>query len=203
MRPEDRLLERIAATRNRSDGFAVDKQSFLRRPPDHFAIALANAQVYEELRQAYHDLRANQRQIIQSPNGCGPWGKWPAELPTISSNHLTGVLAFLEMAAGIATTSTRNLRSWLQMSFESSLAAASKSSRLLPQFLPPPRCHLRILRAGRISIELAAETISLTRPRWHDMPRQHGIWIVVKCMKIWHDRRLARAGQRRRSSRCG
>jgi GAF domain-containing protein len=63
---EQRLLGVIAGTRTRPEGFRSDERDFLQALADHFAIALVNAQVHEELRKAYQHLRDNQRQIIQS-----------------------------------------------------------------------------------------------------------------------------------------
>ena len=173
MRAEDRLLGAIAATRNRSDGFAADEAHFLQALADHFAIALANAQVYEELRQAYHDLRANQRQTIQSER-LRALGQMASGIAHDFNNHLTGVLAFLEMALDRDDLHPE-LRGWLQMSFDSSLAAA-EVVKLLRNFYR--RDATESFAPVDIN-QLAAETISLTRPRWFDMPRRHGLVVQV------------------------
>jgi signal transduction histidine kinase/ActR/RegA family two-component response regulator len=173
MRAEDRLLGAIAATRNRPDGFAAEEAKFLQALADHFAIALANAQVYEELRQAYHELRANQRQIIQSER-LRALGQMASGIAHDFNNHLTGVLAFLEMALD-RDDLQRELRGWLQMSFESSLAAA-EVVKLLRNFYR--RDATEIFEPVDIN-RLASETISLTRPRWFDMPRRHGLVVQV------------------------
>ena len=173
MRAEDHLLGAIAATRNRPDGFAADEAKFLQALADHFAIALANAQVYEELRQAYHDLRANQRQIIQTER-LRALGQMASGIAHDFNNHLTSVLAFLEMALDRDDLHPE-LRGWLQMSFDSSLAAA-EVVKLLRNFYR--RDTAESFEPVDIN-KLAAETISLTRPRWFDMPRRHGLVVQV------------------------
>ena len=173
MRAEDRLLGAIAATRNRPDGFAGDEAKFLQALADHFAIALANAQVYEELRQAYQDLRANQRQIIQSER-LRALGQMASGIAHDFNNHLTGVLAFLEMALDRDDLHPE-LRDWLQMSFESSQAAAEVVKLLRNFYRRDATDSFEPVDVNR----LASETISLTRPRWFDMPRRHGLVVHV------------------------
>lgn len=169
-----RLLGAIAATRNRPDGFAADETKFLQALADHFAIALANAQVYEELRQAYHDLRANQRQIIQSER-LRALGQMASGIAHDFNNHLTSVLAFLEMSLDRDDLHDE-LRSWLKMSYDSSLAAA-EVVKLLRNFYR--RDTAETFEPIDVN-KLVSETISLTRPRWFDMPRRLGLIVRVQ-----------------------
>lgn len=173
MRAAQRMLGAVAITRPKPDAFTLDQQQFLLALADHFAIALANAQVYEELRKAYHDLRVNQRQIIQTER-LRALGQMASGIAHDFNNHLTGVLAFLEMALDREVLDDE-LRGWLQMSRESSLAAAEVVT-LLRNFYR--RDTDETLEPVDIN-KLAAITISLTRPRWFDMPRRHGLTVHV------------------------
>lgn len=174
MRTEQRLLGAIAGMRSRPDGFTVDECNFLQSLADHFAIALANAQVHEELRQAYQDLRANQRQIIQTER-LRALGQMASGIAHDFNNHLTSVLAFLEIALDQEHLDPE-LRNCLEMSRESSLAAA-EVVKLLRNFYR--RDTSEALEPIDLN-KLAAATISLTRPRWFDMPRQHGLVVQVR-----------------------
>jgi signal transduction histidine kinase/ActR/RegA family two-component response regulator len=173
MRAADRLLGAIAASRSGPTGFAADEINFLQALADHFAIALANAQVYEELRQAYHDLRSNQRQIIQSER-LRALGQMASGIAHDFNNHLTSVLAFLEMSLD-RDDLYPELRSWLQMSYDSSLAAADVVKLLRNFYRRDTTETFESVDVNR----LASETISLTRPRWFDMPRRHGLVVQV------------------------
>jgi signal transduction histidine kinase/CheY-like chemotaxis protein len=173
MLAESKLLGVIAAIRNRRDGFSADEREFLQSLADHFAIALANAQVHEELRKAYSDLRANQRQTIQTER-LRALGQMASGIAHDFNNHLTGVLAFLEMALD-RDDLDEELRSWLEMSRESSMSAAEVVTLLRNFYRRDTNETLDRVDLNKI----AAATISLTRPRWFDMPRRHGLVVNV------------------------
>ncbi len=173
MRAAERLLGAIVATRAWPDAFDSDEREFLQALADHFAIALANAQVYEELRRAYQDLRANQRQIIQTER-LRALGQMASGIAHDFNNHLTGVLAFLEMSLDRDDLDAE-LRSWLEMSRESSLAAAEVVTLLRNFYRRDASETLEPVDLNK----LVSVTISLTRPRWFDMPRRHGLVINV------------------------
>ncbi len=128
----------------------------------------------QQLSRLRDELQANQRQIIQTER-LRAVGQMASGIAHDFNNHLTGVLAFLEMSLDRDDLDPE-LRGWLEMSRESSMAAAAVVT-LLRSF------YRRDTSEGLEPVdinELAAGTISLTRPRWREMPRQHGITIDVK-----------------------
>jgi signal transduction histidine kinase len=127
-----------------------------------------------QLSRSRDELQANQRQIIQTER-LRAVGQMASGIAHDFNNHLTGVLAFLEMSLDRDDLAPE-LRGWLELSRESSVAAASVVT-LLRSFYR--RDTSEGLQAVDIN-ELAAGTISLTRPRWREMPRQHGITLDVK-----------------------
>jgi signal transduction histidine kinase/ActR/RegA family two-component response regulator len=173
MRTGERLLGSITALRTRSHGFTLDERDFLQALADHFAIALANAQVYEELRRAYSELRANQQQTIQTER-LRALGQMASGIAHDFNNHLTSILAFLEMSLDRPGLDDE-LRSWLEMSRESSMAAADVV-KLLRNFYR--RDTTELLQPVDIN-KLCEVSISLTRPRWFDMPRRQGVSVQV------------------------
>ncbi len=137
-------------------------------------LARAFNDMVQQLCRSRDELQANQRQIIQTER-LRAVGQMASGIAHDFNNHLTGVLAFLEMSLDRDDLDPE-LRSWLEMSRESSLAAASVVT-LLKNF------YRRDTNDGLEPVDingLAAGTISLTRPRWRDMPRQHGITIEIK-----------------------
>jgi signal transduction histidine kinase/ActR/RegA family two-component response regulator len=171
---EQRLLGVIAGVRTRPDGFRSDERDFLQALADHFAIALVNAQVHEELCKTYQNLRDNQRQIIQSER-LRALGQMASGIAHDFNNHLTGVLAFLEISLDREELD-EELRSWLEMSRDSAVAAGEVVKLLRSFYRRDGNDALAPVDLNK----LASETISLTRPRWFDMARRNGLAVEVR-----------------------
>jgi signal transduction histidine kinase len=91
------------------------------------------------------------------------------------NNHLTGVLAFLEISLDREELDDE-LRSWLQMSRDSAVAAAEVVKLLRSFYRRDANDALEPVDLNK----LASDTISLTRPRWFDMPRRNGLVVEVR-----------------------
>ena len=170
---DQKLLGAIAATSSSLGDFSNDECQFLQSLADHFAIALGNAQIYEELASAYQDLRDNQQQIIQTER-LRALGQMASGIAHDFNNHLTGVLGFLEIVLDRSELSPQT-REYLQMARESSLAAAGVVTLLRNFYRKRPETALEDIDLN----ELVKKTISLTRPRWLDMPQQAGVDVQV------------------------
>jgi signal transduction histidine kinase/ActR/RegA family two-component response regulator len=130
--------------------------------------------LHEQLRKAYSELRANQQQTIQTER-LRALGQMASGIAHDFNNHLTSILAFLEMSLD-RTDLSDELRRWLQMSHESSLAAADVVKLLRNFYRRDTSDTLQPVDLNK----LVDATISLTRPRWFDMPRRQGTVVHLR-----------------------
>ena len=141
---------------------------------DRAAIALENAHLYEDLQQAYQELKATQEQIVQQER-LKALGTMASGIAHDFNNTLTGILGGLSLLLRDKTL-TEKQRRYLKIAETSAEDAVQVVSRLREFYRR--RDDSEAFTSIQLN-ELIEQSMAMTKPKWKNMQQRNGIVIQV------------------------
>lgn len=139
--------------------------------------------LYEQVRanagrqKAYAELRATQALIVQQER-LRATGQMTSGLVHDLNNLLTPIKGYAEMLLGARVP----LPDGQRVMVERIARAADDIARIVRRMRDFYRPRTHDDRVEPVDVNLAIkEVVDLTRPRWRDLPQQHGVAIQIKC----------------------
>lgn len=160
----------LLAFREKPNSFTKEEFTFLQRVTNHLAIALYNAQLFEELQRAYDELRQAQALLIQQER-FKALGQMASGISHDIGNALVPLLAYAEL---LEENPDPKVRDWGKQ-----IALAANDIMHIVQRLRAfykPRDPTENLEPVDLN-EIVRQVVDLTKPRWYDMPQREGITI--------------------------
>lgn len=139
---------------------------------DHAAVAIQNAQLYEEAQRAYDELSRTQAQLVRSETL-----RAIGEVASGAAHHLNNLLGII---AGRTELLVRRLAaSEHRKSLETINRAALDAAEVVRRIRSFSRAHTTPLLESLDLNQLVQEIVELTRPRWFDQAQRQGLRIAV------------------------
>jgi GAF domain-containing protein len=140
---------------------------------DHAAVAIQNAQLYEEAQRAYDELSRAQAQLVRSETL-----RAIGEVASGAAHHLNNLLGII---AGRSELLIRRLAtSEHRQSLETVNRAALDAAEVVRRIRSFSRAHTTPLLESLDLNHLVHEIVELTRPRWFDQSQKQGVRIDVR-----------------------
>jgi signal transduction histidine kinase len=139
---------------------------------DHAAVAMQNAQLYEEAQRAYDELSRAQAQLVRSETL-----RAIGEVASGAAHHLNNLLGII---AGRTELLIRRLAASDHLrSLETVNRAALDAAEVVRRIRSFSRAHTTPLLESLDLNKLVQEIVELTRPRWFDQAQRQGVRIDV------------------------
>lgn len=160
----------LTAFRSQPNSFTDDESAFLRRVSDHLAIALYNAQLFEQLQRAYEELKQAQALLVRQER-LNALGQMASGISHDIGNALVPLLAYAELLEEHPDPKVREWGRQISMATEDIMHIVQR----LRAFYRPrdPNENLEPVNLN----EIVRQVVDLTKPRWYDIPQREGITI--------------------------
>ncbi|HZM02813.1 MAG TPA: ATP-binding protein [Candidatus Saccharimonadales bacterium] len=160
-----------------SNKFSNGECEFLRILSAQVAVATHQATLYTQLQNAYNELRQTQQDVIEQER-LRALGKMASGIAHDINNALSPVVVYSELLLrdnhGQSPDAVKRYLSNIKTAGEDIAHIVSRIREFYRR-----RERDEPLFAANLN-GLAAQVIDLTRPRWHDIPLEHGLVIDVK-----------------------
>ncbi len=175
MKVGDRVVGVLNVESVRLAAYSEADQRLLETVAAQLAVAIHNAQLYEDLQRAYEQLKVSQDEAMRAER-LRALGQMASGIAHDFNNVLTPVLGYLELALEHPDLPDA-ARSDVERARRGALAASSIVARLREFYRPrdaaEPFAPVDLNRVIR-------EAVDLTRPRWRDIPQEQGIVIDTR-----------------------
>ena len=173
---EDKVFGLLVLERRNRDGFSLAERDFVRALSAHVALAIHQAQLYQDLRKAYDELHQTQQTVMQQER-LKAVGQMASGIAHDINNALSPVVGFAELIAQTEASLTEDGKKYLQYIKTAGMDVAQIVGRLREFYRPrDPEESLQPLDLNRV----AGLALDMTRPRWRDIPQGRGIMIEVR-----------------------
>jgi signal transduction histidine kinase/ActR/RegA family two-component response regulator len=173
LKSESRVFGVLVAARREANAFESVECEFLRRLSEHVALAAHQAQLYESLQQAYHDLRQTQQAAMQEER-LHALGQMASGIAHDINNTLSPVSLYAESLLETEKNLSERARGYLE-TIQRAVDDVAETVARMREFY---RQREKQLELAPVDVnQLVQQVLDLTRVRWSDMPQQHGISI--------------------------
>ncbi|HEV2453690.1 MAG TPA: ATP-binding protein, partial [Verrucomicrobiae bacterium] len=173
---EDKTFGLLVFMRRHRDGFSLAEREFIRGLSAHVALAIHQAQLYQDLQKAYNDLRRSQQSLMQQER-LKALGQMASGVAHDINNALSPVVGFADLIAMTETTLSEAGKKHLLYIKTAGEDIAHIVKRLREFYRP--RNEREPLQAINLGL-LAKQVIDMMQPRWRDIPQANGINIEVR-----------------------
>ena len=172
----DRTIGVLTVARRQVDGFSGGEGEFLRTLSEHVALAARHAQLYQNLQNAYEDLRQT-RQAVMQQERLKALGQMASGIAHDINNALSPVLGYAQMLLLDKEKLGQDQVQYLNI--------IQQSARDITQIVARMREFYRHREAQEALLpvrlnEVVKQVIDLTRPRWRDMSQARGVEIGLQ-----------------------
>lgn len=171
----DQVFGLICVFRRQTNGFGEGESEFVRQMSDHVALAIHQAQLHEDLRSAYDEVRSTQKVILQQER-LRALGQMSSGIAHDINNSLSPIMMNAELILLREPNLGDQSRRYLRIILQAAADIASTVGRMREFYRS---------REGRETLHpvelnaIVSQVIDLTRPRWRDMPQKSGIVIDI------------------------
>jgi signal transduction histidine kinase/ActR/RegA family two-component response regulator len=162
--------------RRQRDAFSRAERDFLRGLGAHVALAIHQAQLYQDLQKAYNDLRQSQQTVMQQER-LKALGQMASGVAHDINNALSPVIGFSDLIAltesGLSDDGKKHLN-YIKTAGED-IAHIVKRLREFYR----PRDENETLQSLNLGI-VAKQVIDMMQPRWRDIPQAKGVHIEMQ-----------------------
>ncbi|MBV8923588.1 ATP-binding protein [Bradyrhizobium sp.] len=173
---ESQVFGVLVAARLQPQGFSSGECEFLRQLSEHVALAAHQAQLYEALQQAYHDLQQTQQAVMQQER-LRALGQMASGIAHDINNALSPVTLYtqvlLEMEPDLSASARESLET-IQRAVDDVAHTVARLSEFYRQREP------QLVLAPVQLNQLVQQVIDLTRARWSDMAQQRGTVVALR-----------------------
>ncbi|HWY32480.1 MAG TPA: ATP-binding protein [Candidatus Acidoferrum sp.] len=173
---DGRMLGLLLFLRRKLDGFAPAEREFIQSLSTHVALAVRQAQLYQDLQTAYNELHKTQQAVMQHER-LKALGQMASGIAHDINNALSPIVGFSELLLRIETTITADGRKYLNY-IKTAGEDISHIVAGLKEFY-----RLRDENESLLPLnlnQLVNQVIDMTRPRWRDLPQRRGTMIEMQ-----------------------
>jgi len=178
---EGRVFGGIGAARFKRDGFTEEEVEFLRILGEHVSAAAYQAKLHEDLLRAYNELGATQQAVLQQER-LRALGQMASGIVHDINNALGPILGYADMLLEFET----GLSDRVKRDLKTIRTAAGDITHIIAGMREFYRKRDEQDSLAPVNLNcLVKQVVDLTRPRWKDMPQEHGIVVTVdtECQK--------------------
>ncbi|MGH7953412.1 MAG: ATP-binding protein, partial [Limisphaerales bacterium] len=173
---EGKMFGLLVLARRTADGFSEAEREFIRGLSAHVALAIHQAQLYQDLQKAYNELRQTQQAVMQQER-LKALGQMASGVAHDINNALSPIVGFADLIARYETSLSPAAKKHLDYIKTAGEDIAHIVSRLRDFYRPRDQRELLL----ELSLNnVATRVIDMTRPRWRDMSQSRGIPIEVQ-----------------------
>jgi len=173
---EGKTFGLLVFMRRERDGFSRAERDFIRGLSAHVALAIHQAQLYQDLQKAYNDLSRSQQSLMQQER-LKALGQMASGVAHDINNALSPVIGFADLIAmtepSLSDTGKKHLL-YIRTAGED----VAHIVKRLREFYRP-RNEREPLQAINLGI-IAKQVIDMLQPRWRDIPQANGINIEMR-----------------------
>lgn len=172
---ENKVFGVLIISRFNPDSFSSTDCEFLRQLSEQSALAVHQANLYNELQRAYNDLRISQQSAMQQDR-LRALGQMASGIAHDLNNAIAPVLIYTESLLEKELNLSPRARNYLQTISHAIEDVAATIARMREFYRNRESMVLTLPVQLNNSIE---QVIELTRVRWNDMPQERGIVIKM------------------------
>jgi signal transduction histidine kinase/ActR/RegA family two-component response regulator/HAMP domain-containing protein len=173
---KDKVFGLIVLMRRQVDGFSEAEQDFIHGLSAHMALAIYQAQLFQDLQRAYNELRQTQQAIMQQER-LKALGQMASGIAHDINNSLSPILGYVELICQDEPGLHEDSQKFLQHIKTAGEDIAHIVARLREFYRP--RAASESLLALDLN-QVAKQVLDMTRPRWRDIPQGRGIMIEMR-----------------------
>ena len=173
---KDKVFGLMILIRRQVDGFSEAERDFIRGLSAHMALAIYQAQLYQDLQRAYNELRQSQQTVMQQER-LKALGQMASGIAHDINNTLSPILGYAELISQDEPDLHEDSRAFLQHIKTAGEDIAHIVARLREFYRP--RAASESLHALDLN-QVIEQCIDMTRPRWRDIPQSRGIMIETR-----------------------
>ncbi len=174
---EEKLSGILISARLEVYGFASGDCEFLQMLSDHVALAAHQSKLYQDLEDAYNELRQTQATVLQQER-LKALGQMASGIAHDVNNALSPVVGFSELLAkgdfGL-NQKGKNYLNYISTAGHDIAHIIARLREFYRKHEDDDQSH-QLLNLN----DLVKQVVDMTRPRWKDMPQSNGITIEVK-----------------------
>jgi len=173
---ESKVFGLLVLARRATDGFSAAERDFIRGLSAHVALAIHQAQLYEDLHKAYNDLRQTQQAVMQQQR-LQALGQMASGIAHDVNNALSPIVAYADLLQQTETNLSPNAKRVLGHIKTAGDDIAHIVARMREFYRQRDEFEQFVL----IQInDLAQQVVDMTRPRWRDIPQSRSIAMDVQ-----------------------
>jgi signal transduction histidine kinase/ActR/RegA family two-component response regulator len=173
---KDKVFGLMVLMRRQVDGFSEAERDFIHGLSAHMALAIYQAQLYQDLQRAYNELRQTQQTVMQQER-LKALGQMASGIAHDINNTLSPILGYVELIRQNETDLHEDSKAFLQHIKIAGEDIAHIVARLREFYRP--RAASESLHALDLN-HMIKQCIDMTRPRWRDIPQSRGIVIETR-----------------------
>jgi len=173
---EGKVFAILLVARREPGSFSSADCEFLRQLSEHTALAAHQAQLYGALQSAYQDLRQTQ-QVVMQQERLRSLGQMASGIAHDINNAISPVTLYTELLLEKEAGLSERARQCLQ-TIQRAIGDVAETVGRMREFYRNRETETAL--AAVDLNELVHQAVDLTRARWSDMPRQHGIDIRLQ-----------------------
>jgi signal transduction histidine kinase/ActR/RegA family two-component response regulator len=173
---DGKMFGLLVFMRRKLDGFDLAEREFIRSLSTHVALAVRQAQLYQDLQKAYNELHMTQQAITQQER-LKALGQMASGIAHDINNALSPIVGFAELLLRIETSLTADGKKYLNYiktageDITHIVAGLREFYRL--------RDENEALLALNLN-DIVEQAVDMTRPRWRDLSQRRRIMIEVR-----------------------
>jgi signal transduction histidine kinase/ActR/RegA family two-component response regulator/HAMP domain-containing protein len=173
---KDKVFGLIILMRRQVNGFSEAEQDFIHGLSAHMALAIYQAQLYQDLQRAYNELRQTQQAVMQQER-LKALGQMASGIAHDINNALSPILGYVELIRQDEPDLHEDTKKFLQYIKTAGEDIAHIVARLREFYRP--RAASESLLALDLNL-VVQQGMDMTRPRWRDIPQSRGIMIEMR-----------------------
>ena len=173
---KDKVFGLMILMRRQVDGFSEAERDFIHGLSAHMALAIHQAQLYQDLQKAYNELRQSQQTVMQQER-LKALGQMASGIAHDINNTLSPILGYVELIRQDEPDLHEDSKAFLQHIKTAGEDIAHIVARLREFYRP--RAASESLHALDLN-HVVKQCIDMTRPRWRDIPQGRGIMIETR-----------------------
>ncbi len=171
---EDQPIGVMVVGRQEVEGFRTAEAEFLHTLAEHVALAAHQTRLYQDLQQAYNELRRTQRAVMEQER-LRAMGQMASGIAHDINNAVSPIVLYARLIASNAQMDPQT-REWARLILLATEDVANTVKRLQNFYRPRGEEPFKPMDLNRI----VEEAIALTRPYWRDIPQERGATIQVE-----------------------
>ena len=172
---DGKMFGLLVFMRRQLNGFDTAERDFIRGLSTHVALAVRQAQLYQDLQKAYNELHITQQAVTQQER-LKALGQMASGIAHDINNALSPIVGFAELLLQIETTLSTDGKKYLNY-IKTAGEDITHIVAGLREFY-----RLRDENESLVALNLnkiAEQVIDMTRPRWRDLAQRRRIMIEV------------------------